>query len=212
MDHSPILLYGMGENRFQFYSGTEWVAVDFIVDNGMNQGYSIYRQNNYVGVGSLVVYDEIDNETDILHGGPVAYGWVTNFPDDYVAASDDTIAHYRACKLAFRKYFVNLPLMTATNVEDVLAASVGRRIYKLAKRDPTDHYGLRETEKTSEMIYSVGFNGTCYRFPTISANPNYYYAILSGDYSMLNYFYPPTKRYDNDTPTNNAAQTRDNSS
>lgn len=176
---SNIMIAGFGEKGFQYNSEGVWKLADAVIDNGMQQGYSVYCLNTFVGCGKLIVYDEIDKETDILDGGPLSYGWVTNFPADYIQAPDHILARYQEGKIAFRKDFTTWPFSKDDNTEGSIVSSVGQSIYKLAASDPLTAYGLGETKISRGTKFSIGFNGTSHRLPTITSDWNYYSALLS---------------------------------
>ncbi|KAI1754068.1 hypothetical protein F4782DRAFT_545421 [Xylaria castorea] len=206
-DFSDIVIAGLGEKGFQFYSEGIWKPADLVIDNGMQRGYSAYHFNALVGCGKLIVYDEIDKETDILDGGYVPYGWVTNFPEDYVLPSDDFLARYQDSKSAFRKDFTTWPLL-----KDADAGEVGQSVYKLAASDPLAHYGLGETEISQQIKFSVGFDGTSHRLPTITSDWNYYSALLSTENKALNYPCPPIGGGDDDAASDTSSATLGRSS
>ncbi|KAI0478066.1 hypothetical protein F4859DRAFT_513648 [Xylaria cf. heliscus] len=199
-----ILIVGHGDKGFQFNSGGVWRPADTIVDNGMQQGYSVYCQNVLVGSGRLIVHDEIDKETDVLYGGPLSCGWVTNFPADYIPPPDYILHHYLEVKNAFRKEFITWRYHKDAATDDSIASSVGKSIYALAARDPFIQYGLgetdmsRQTDMSQQTEFSVGFNGTSHRLPTITSSWDYYTALLSAGHSIASHSCPPPQRGNDD--------------
>lgn len=175
-----IRIEGSGEDGFKFRTAAGWQTGDFILDNGMRKGYSVFRQSALVCVGSLVVFDEIDWEMDELDGGPIPPGWVTHFPKTYVHPPADVVARYEQRKVAFRVDFMSWPLVSSPHVDRLILESVGRPVYRVAPTDPTIYYGLAEREKTSQTRFCVGFNGSVYHYPTLASNIAYYRNLLPG--------------------------------
>ncbi|KAI0869234.1 hypothetical protein GGS24DRAFT_512355 [Hypoxylon argillaceum] len=200
-------------DKFIYFSGGRVIPVDRVVDNGMGNGYSVYYENKYIGCGKLVVHDEIDREIDTLNGGPLAYGWVTHFPNNYIPVPDDVGRRYKELKIEFRKHFAGSPLITSTGLDKFITESISKPIYKLAARDPTTQYGLRETEKSSDVLHSTGFDGINYHYPTITSDISYYHRLfpLGHNAQILPYLYPPQGSNSNDqsargtTPGNNTS-------
>ncbi|KAI0437422.1 hypothetical protein F4803DRAFT_556017 [Xylaria telfairii] len=198
-DLSNITIVGFGEKGFQYKSEGVWKPADAVIDNGMQQGYSVYYLNDLIGRGKLIVYDEIDKETDILDGGPLSYGWVTNFPENYIQAPDHILARYQEGKMAFRKDFTTWSFAKDENTEGSIASSFGQSVYKLAASDPLTEYGLGETKISQRTKFSIGFNGTSHRLPTITSDWNYYSALLSTEDDTRSYSCTPTEGGSDDT-------------
>ncbi|KAI8945018.1 hypothetical protein F4801DRAFT_598423 [Xylaria longipes] len=207
----PILVAGFGDDGFMFRSEGVWKPADLVVDNGMRRGYSVYSSNVLVGSGSLIVYDEIDREIDILFGGPLSCGWATNFPVDYILPPDHIVARYQEGKKAFREDFMTWPLLGNTNTDDEIASSVGQSVYSLAASDPVTQYGLGETEISQKTKFSIGFNGTSHRLPTITSNLKYYSMISRGQ-NVTSHPYPLAEPDDDDARSDASSATLGRSS
>ncbi|GAW25099.1 hypothetical protein SAMD00023353_0104050 [Rosellinia necatrix] len=177
---AEFLIEGTGEDGFRFNTTAGWQVADMIIDNGLRNGYTIYRQGAIIGCGNLLVFDEIDQESEILDGGPLPPGWVTNFPIGFISPPLHVKRRYQTRKRLFRADFITWPLIVCPEAENVIASSVGRRVYKLAAIDPSGRYGLRDTQKTSGTRFCVGFDGTKYHYPTLSSSINYYYQMYPG--------------------------------
>ncbi|KAI0099023.1 hypothetical protein GGR51DRAFT_576426 [Nemania sp. FL0031] len=159
----PILT-GYGRTQFKYcvdHDENEWEKVDYITDNGEGRGYAMYRGGRYIGVANLMVYDEIDFEADIIYGGPISKGWVTHFTGQYQPPSGDTISRYKTTKSLYRSSLS----LSASPPQRIYHPPTNRRVQKFAVDNPTDQYGLDETEMCSQSPYAAGFNGT-YHFPT----------------------------------------------
>ncbi|KAI1111788.1 hypothetical protein F5Y14DRAFT_453648 [Nemania sp. NC0429] len=189
-DPLPLLFNGVSQQGFRYFSDDCWKSVDYVMDNGLGRGYSGYRLNMLVGHGKLVVYDEIDKEMDIITGGPLAFGWVTHFPDDHSRPPPIILAAYQQKKRNFRRYFATLPFLEGAGLDSFLANMVGLIVYRLAQRDPTTYYGLGNIDDSARFEYCVGFNGIFHTFPTITTNINYLNTLFGGEYDMLRYLFP----------------------
>ncbi|KAI0543953.1 hypothetical protein F4679DRAFT_592005 [Xylaria curta] len=205
-DLSSDVIVGDGEKGYQLYSEGTWKLADMIVDNGLQQGYSVYYQYVPIGCGKLIIFDEIDKEMDTLYGGPVPSGWVTNFPNDYVAPPDHIIVRYQIEKRAFRKDFITWPW-----VNDPHAGEIVNGVYRLAASDPTAQFGLDETLVSQTTKFSVGFDGVYHRFPTITSDWNYYSELMSAE-NMLGYPCPPKDEGADDAASDSGSATPGTSS
>ncbi|KAI0854527.1 hypothetical protein F4860DRAFT_523301 [Xylaria cubensis] len=182
-DLSNAVIVGDGEKGYQLYSEGTWILADMVVDNGLQQGYSVYYQYVPIGYGKLIVFDEIDKEMDTLLGGPIPSGWVTNFPDDYIPPPDHIIAHYQTEKRAFRKDFTTWPPVNDSRADENAAVE---GVYRLAASNPTAQFGLDETKVSQTTKFSIGFDGAYHRFPTITSDWNYYSELMSAE-NVLSY-------------------------
>ncbi|KAJ2994879.1 hypothetical protein NUW58_g1427 [Xylaria curta] len=183
-----IMITGLGEDRFQYFSQGVWNPANTIVDNGMQRGYSIYFLNDLVGYGKLAVYDEIDKELDVLDGGPLSPGWVTNFSEDYSPPPSDVIKGYQQRKEEFRKDFTTWELPTPSDVHEQTASSEGQIIYRLAVGNPVTEYGLDKDKKFRDIRFSIGFKGTSPLFPTITSSWEYYKELCPDNNNIFNYY------------------------
>ncbi|KAI1158860.1 hypothetical protein F5B18DRAFT_656229 [Nemania serpens] len=213
MAHLTMLIHGIGQTTFEYFLTDSWKPIDYVIDNGVGNGYSAYRLGQLVGHGRLAVYDEIDKEMDILTGGPLAFGWVTHFPVGHSRPPPRLLVEYQQRKRAFRRYFETLPQMPGLSLNSFLASSVGQTVYRVAIRNPTTFYGLGNRDDSSAFIYSVGYNGTWHTFPTLTSDLDYYNFLITGDYNILSSFFPDSGSGENDTaPNTNGTGTRNDSS
>ncbi|KAI1739592.1 hypothetical protein F4680DRAFT_448970 [Xylaria scruposa] len=176
-DLSSDVIVGDGEKGYQLYSEGTWRLADLVVDNGLQQGYSVYCQYVPIGCGKLIVFDEIDKEMDTLYGGPIPSGWIE--------------------KRAFRKDFTTWPW-----VDDPCGDEAVNGVYRLAASDPTAQFGLNETKVSQTTKFSVGFDGAYHRFPTITSDWNYYSELMSAE-NTPSYPCPPEDEGNNDAASDN---------
>ncbi|KAI1198059.1 hypothetical protein F5X97DRAFT_323840 [Nemania serpens] len=213
VDPCPLLFHGRGQSGFQYFAGASWKPVDYILDNGMNGGYAGYSQGHLVGNGKLAVFDEIDKEMDVLYGGPLSFGWVTHFPDDHRRPPPPILVNYQTRKREFRRYFATLPRMPGIGLSSFLSASIGTIVYRLAHPDPTNLYGIGNTDDSSTYTYSAGYNGRHHTFPTITSDLEYYNALFDGTYDMLDWLFPfPGNGFDITTSNTDNTGTRSDGS
>ncbi|KAI0426787.1 hypothetical protein F5Y09DRAFT_350902 [Xylaria sp. FL1042] len=158
------------DNLFKFYHAGQWYIADAIIDNGINEGYSVWSRGVLVARGKLVVYDGIDRETDVLNGGPLGAGWFTHIPTTWKAPPEPELKNYKQTKEAFRREY---PASLGISAHFTLRggaydeASCGRSVYALAVEDPHTMYGLGEKEETSRFCWCVGFRDGFYQYPTL---------------------------------------------
>ncbi|KAI0404394.1 hypothetical protein F4802DRAFT_615522 [Xylaria palmicola] len=171
------VLIGYGESEFNLHHEEHaWVRVNKVIDNGPQRLYSAYYGDYYIGDGLLVVWDEIDKEYDLLEGGAIPDGWVTNFPRLYATPPKSYIDEYWRRKYQFRGTFLDLVGPHNPESEAFTRSTTGQEIYRLAVLNPQEAFGSVNQDRDPKGPFTLGVNGKSPRFPTITTNYYYYRA------------------------------------
>ncbi|KAI0966602.1 hypothetical protein F4678DRAFT_466437 [Xylaria arbuscula] len=116
-----------------------------VIDNGVGQGYTAYDNDAPIFRGKLRVFDAVDEEIDLLNGGPLGYGWFTNKPPSFVEPPPDVVTNYTDQKWTMRQrcegdlaFYQTVTGTGGKHDEE----SLGQSVKRFAPLDPWEFYGL----------------------------------------------------------------------
>ncbi|KAI0521327.1 hypothetical protein F5B22DRAFT_596547 [Xylaria bambusicola] len=157
-------------SSYQFNLQGRYFAVDTLIDNGQNNGYTGLNGGYIVARGRLLLWDAIDGEMIILNGGPIGLQWYTHFPADFIWPPQHVIDRYKVIKATVRKDILGNESFHKeyTRTRDIdHRQSLGKPVYCRAPSDPFTFFGLGETDKVSHIPYCMGYAFETYWFPTM---------------------------------------------